>query len=137
MAVTADSVAVLYDQQILVGDGQDRPGDCLRAAMATLLQLDAARVPHFVEFADWMAAVRCYRDDLAFRWPGRPKPLFPVEDAAGEWVIGCGQSPRGHLHAVVLSASDGSMIHDPHPSRTGLIGPPAFIVLRRGGDSRG
>lgn len=121
---------LFYDQEFLVGDGSGRTGDCLRASVATLLQIDPVRVPHFSEFADWMGAVRCWRDDLAFRFRIRPETkLFPVEGVVGEWVVGCGRSPRGHLHAVVLSAVDGSLVHDPHPSRAGLIGPVGPIIL--------
>lgn len=32
-----------------------------------------------------------------------------------------GMSPRGFRHAVV--ARNGVMVHDPHPTRGGLIGP--------------
>lgn len=120
---------VLYDQEFLVDDGSGRTGDCLRASMATLLQIDPVRVPHFSEFADWMAAVRCWRDDLAFRFRYPDRLLFPAEGVIGKWVVGGGRSPRGHLHAVVLSAIDGALVHDPHPTRAGLIGDIHFIIV--------
>ena len=45
-------------------------------------------------------------------------------------VIACGQSPRGttkeHRHAVVWC---NEIIHDPHPSRDGLVGDPEFYTI--------
>ena len=37
------------DQTIFVGDPQ-RPGNCVAACVATLLDLPLDRVPHFIEF---------------------------------------------------------------------------------------
>lgn len=122
---------VLYDQEFTVGDGSGRTGDCLRAAIATLLQIPCDRVPHFGEFSDWVAAVQCFRDGLEFRWPQPSRPLFPAVDADGGMVVGCGRSPRGHMHAVLMSATDGMIVHDPHPSRDGLAGDVEYLILLR------
>jgi hypothetical protein len=121
---------VLYDQRILLGDPSGRPGDCLRAAVATVLQEDPDDVPHFAEAPDWIRAVLDWRPGL-FRFDYRriDGPIaFPADGAARPWVVGCGQSPRGVLHAVVLAADDGRLIHDPHPSRDGLSGPLQFVL---------
>lgn len=128
--MTGTATPTLYTQQYLVDDGSGRTGDCLRAAIATLLQEPPDRVPHFSEFADWIGGVRCYRDDLELRWRRPDKSLFPVAGADGPWVVGCGRSPRGHLHAVVVSATDGALVHDPHPSRAGLVGDIGIIIFK-------
>ena len=137
------STVVLHDQRILVGDPSGRPGDCLRAAVATMLQTDPDRVPHFLESVDWMGAVLAYRPDLQFRRRTdpvevmghliEPQPLFPACGSARPWVVGVGMSPRGVHHAVVLAARDGSLIHDPHPSRDGLSGPVEILIVSLSG----
>lgn len=119
----------LHDQEILVGDPSGRPGDCLRACVATLLQLPPARVPHLAEFDDWLSGLLAFREGLshfglqAGYWPPDMTTELP-------WVIGIGPSPRGVTHAVVLSATDGTLVHDPHPSRAGLTGHPTAIIRK-------
>lgn len=101
-------------------------GDCLRACIASLLELKASDVPHFtqqqIESAkldvwaivdDWLA-----QRGLALvivKISGAPEPQIP----RGVHYIGIGPSPRGMVqHAVIYS--DGAMVHDPHPSRAGI-----------------
>lgn len=125
MTGTRTTVA-LYDQEFTVGDGSGRMGDCLRACVATLLQIDPANVPNFVEHPDWLRQLLAFHDGaLTHEAP----PEFPA--GPGPWVIGCGPGPRGHAHAVILSAADGSLVHDPHPSRDGLAGRPTWILSRK------
>ena len=125
--MTGVSTVELYDQMWTVGDGSGRMGDCLRAAVATLLQIPPDRVPHFAESSDWLGALLAFRDGLHYftlqkgYWPPHMETALP-------WVIGCGRSPRGVMHAVILSAADGSLIHDPHPSRDGLSEPPTAVI---------
>lgn len=88
------------------------PGNCLQAAVASLLDLDLDDIPHFITHDDWLQ----YLVDWG-RWRGylvvaRP----PATVAAG---IAYGPSPRGVQHAVVWL--DGAIAWDPHPSRDGLL----------------
>lgn len=113
-------------------------GDCFRCCIASLLELSAARVPHFADY-DW--------DDTSGRWfvdlnkwlapRGVAYIELPVSDdgpeSVAKWLSGAtafgfdiyhiigGNSPRGVDHAVV--ARNGVIVHDPHPSRAGLVGP--------------
>ncbi|MFC1418582.1 hypothetical protein [Streptacidiphilus cavernicola] len=100
-------------QTILHGDPQGRQGNCLQAAVASLLDLPLDDVPHFVEADDWTA---CLVDWAAEQgWLARyARPDAPV--ALG---IACGPSPRGVHHAVVMR--DGVVVWDPHRSRDGLV----------------
>lgn len=101
-------------QTILDPDPGGRPGNCLQAAVASLLDLDLDEVPHFVEHRhDWM---RCLRYFAAWHgwdvWRRNPDRGVP-------FGIGTGKTVRGTHHAVVWR--DGAMAWDPHPSRAGLI----------------
>jgi len=109
-------------QTIMVGDGSELPGNCLQAAVASLLELDLDAVPHFALHADWLeqlvefATQRGYR--IVYRWPhkGAQEPEFGLI---------FGQSVRGVLHAVVIT---NGQIWDPHPSRDGLVSVANYVV---------
>ncbi|NUP39508.1 MAG: hypothetical protein HOY76_21475 [Streptomyces sp.] len=100
-------------QSILHGDPSGPPGDCLRAAVASLLELDIDVVPHFVEYDDWLERLRDFCLAHGYRPLQRP-PTTRVELGMA-W----GPSERGIRHAVVWV--DGAMAWDPHPSRAGLL----------------
>lgn len=111
-----------------MGDGSGRLGDCLRACVASQLDVDRAEVPHFVESTYWLKALGewLYPRGLSVRWVDPPR--FPVRFGQPE-VIGLGMSIRGVMHAVVLDAATGALVHDPHPSRDGLLAAPSALLV--------
>lgn len=132
----------LVDQAILHEVGGPRPGDCLRAAMATIMDRSLLEVPHFVETpgegAEWWAelvgfvrrvslgthTILCYDAD---EWPEGVNTL-------DYGVVLTGPSPRGDFHhAVVADPATLSIVHDPHPSRAGLLGKSQVYALVRKG----
>lgn len=124
------------DQAVLAcpvrNDGHDAtgtPGDCFRAALATLLGSDLHEVPHAVQYLSWWSVARrhvrrtrpgwdlgCWTD---VTWPlYRPDPDAYIPPLA----LATGPSPRGPFsHVVVVDATTGALAHDPHPSRAGLL----------------
>jgi len=113
-------------------------GDCFRAGIASLLELGASDVPHFME-ADWGKP-----KDGPFTWCKslhdwlKPRGLAYIQIAIDPTIHEQGWfknvEPDGfsvyHLiggmsarasHIVV--AKNGIMIHDPAPQKDGLIGP--------------
>lgn len=97
----------------------DPGGNCFSACVASLLELPLDEVPYFMEPEDWMGF---FTDWL------RPHGFSPicfkalVGDEAdrclpGYYILG-GKSSRGN-HAVVAKGS--KIVHDPHPSREGLL----------------
>lgn len=109
-------------QTITVGDGSGLPGNCLQAAVASLLELDLDEVPHFACYHDWLerlvefATGHGYR--IAYRWPqkGAKVPDFGLI---------FGQSVRGVPHAMVVCAGE---TWDPHPSRDGLVSVSNYVA---------
>lgn len=91
-------------------------GDCLRAALCSVLELKPGDVPHFAAGDQWLADLQDFlepRNLTAFL------VAIAVEDEPPVPRIRCGPSPRGDwLHAVAVY-SDGT-VHDPHPSRAGF-----------------
>lgn len=109
------------------GDGHDadgNPGDCLRACVASLLGEPYDTVPHFARHHSWWDYMR--------RWARARGGDFACLDATnvrdslintppGMLIIGSGPSPRGPFRHVVIVDLDLQLVHDPHPSRAGLI----------------
>lgn len=94
-------------------------GDCFRACVATLLEVDAATMPNFC--AAWPSDEWAKRTNeyLAERFG-----LVIVSLADRAWAphdllsITSGMGPRGHMHSTIYNG-DG-LVFDPHPSGAGL-----------------
>lgn len=101
-------------QTITIGDGSGRLGNCLQAAVASLLDLTLDQVPHFLECAageDWLDRLVSFGADRGYRVVYRSDPVA--------FGLAFGRSPRNASHAVVVL--DGEIVWDPHPSRDGLV----------------
>lgn len=110
-------------------------GNCVQACVASLLELPLEAVPHFLldengeldehrawkRMDTWLAG-RGLERKMFYLWPGWEKCMR----AQGFHLIG-GDGPRSRGHLVV--GCSGTMIHDPHPSRAGLVKPEEFWFL--------
>lgn len=114
-------------QRYLHDNPEGIPGDCLRAAVASLLGFDLDEVPHFLRFASptddtadpddlWWYAFHGFAATLVppHRWvetevdPRNPEiPERPC--------ILSGKSPRGDFNHAIAYFGDG-LWWDPHPS---------------------
>lgn len=128
---------ILHDQTIFGdparGDGHDaqgRPGDCWKACIATLLQIpDYDSVPHFVASGEsWWQETYEYvyhqTNKSLMKW--RDEKYIPTDQ---EMFVGVGPSPRGDFYHAVLVDRHGKLIHDPHPSRMGVVDVEEFYGL--------
>jgi hypothetical protein len=106
-------------------------GDCMRACIASLMDMPICLVPHFLRDAGGDAPDfwnRIYDFVEEHGWDFYPsQPAYLSRHATqmdGYHIIG-GPSPRGNdlLHAVV--GRHGKIVFDPHPSRAGLAGDPS------------
>ena len=125
------------DQEHLNDPATGTLGDCVRACIASVLDLPREEVPHFLLKPD---GTPCEAWWLQFHRWCRERGFFPVtvkwKDINGHYwwwdsdqcYIVFGQSPRGQFqHAVVYQ--DTKLLHDPHPSREGIVGDPDEILL--------
>ncbi|MCW8132656.1 MAG: hypothetical protein KIS92_20065 [Planctomycetota bacterium] len=120
--------------------GEGAVGNCYQCCLASILELPLAKVPHFYKFAP-----RAYTEDMIHAWlstQGLGKIGLDVAQLPSFKMgfIGDGPVPQGFCilsgpgprtkvqpdgteknikHAVVGLA--GRIIHDPHPSRAGLL----------------
>lgn len=103
----------------------DPEGNCLMAAVASILECDLSECPDLYEAEkedrNWWDVM------VAFL---RPRGYFPVwldPKQWGQesfivpkgWSIVSGDSERGVRHVVVTF--DGEVRHDPHPERSGIV----------------
>lgn len=106
-------VAVICVDQTIFGAPQ---GNCLAACVASLLGCSLADVCDFSEkgwldeLTAWLAPrglyAVCFKTETDWRPPGL-------------YILG-GKSPRGDfLHAVIARGT--TVVHDPHPSREGVL----------------
>lgn len=119
-------------------DGKDEaPGNCWQACVAAILDLPLAEVPDEAE--DWKPGMRPRQSWIPYqkrvhRWlfsrglvlieakTGSVCYAGPIELWKQTAVIMSGPSPRNPQvhHAVVAHGNE--IVHDPHPSRAGLVG---------------
>lgn len=112
------------------------PGNCIQAAVASVLELPLDAVPHFLLLGDYWQitltqflrargmSLRVWTDnaDWVAYWERLNVPAWPLSMAPGDQVvIKSGPSPRGDwLHAAVYRGDQ--LLHDPHPAGGGLAG---------------
>lgn len=125
-------------QTIFAGQHPGVPGDCLRTAVASLLDLPTEQVPHFALFGDkWRRALslwhrsqdkllRVYTDDEdeAAAWAAAALTYANSYRPAGQLLIAVGHSSNlpDTAHAVLWRGS--TLVHDVHPLQRGLASTP-------------
>lgn len=109
------------------------PGDCYRAALASLLCLPAEDVPHFGLYVSWWEETRRWLQargrDIAYAEPGDDLHAVWRDELPEVPVLVGGRSPRGDFGHVVVGLIDGTVLWDPHPSRAGLRTVDEFFLL--------
>lgn len=101
-------------------------GNCLQAALASILEVDLADVPNLADSPFWLEAIRFFAEDHNYVmsvFPDDP-PLRP-----NTYYVEWGLSPRGNQHAVVGYNSE--IVHDPHPDGGGLLRTEGYIAFRK------
>lgn len=117
-------------QTILADQIPGVPGNCLQAAVASLLDLDLDDVPHFITHDDWLRHLADWGRERGYLI------VYRQPDASVPMGIAYGPSVRGVHHAVVMV--DGAIVWDPHPARAGLLsvsGVFAFESLQEAADA--
>lgn len=102
-------------QDQFADESNPRKGNCVQAALASLLGLRLTEVPNFVfeHGGQWFGAFRAWLDSRGFD----VMRVDPRCTFTGYYLV-VGESPRGTIHMVVYR--DGVLHHDPHPSDGGL-----------------
>ena len=110
---------IMVDQKFTEKDR----GDCMRAVIASLFELELIQVPHFALFGnDWFQIYHCFLWSLGFEFNGTGYP--DKNNLAEQTRVNGGISasvPSRNLgpditHNVIVDL-DGTVIHDPHPKK--------------------
>lgn len=118
-------------------------GNCLRAAVASLLHKKLLEVPPFYpdenqqkEFIDYIESIGYIFDGCVYvkniyeleRHTADKLLLQQLKDHRGidGYFLVCGMSPRGVRHAVIYNHQ--GLAHDPHPSRDGVFPEYAYLI---------
>lgn len=93
-------------------------GNCVAACLASVTGAPIETFDHIINAYDWWSAFEESCKEYGF------SPLrMPVDDERPVILpgvhFGSGLSERGFRHMCVYS--NGTLIHDPHPSRAGLV----------------
>ena len=110
---------------------QLREDDCIRACVATILEIPIETIPNFMvedRVEMWIDELRQWLAPMGFS----AMCLFFLDETEEENTRGIlcgagGPGPRGKPHMVVWR--DGQMVWDPHPDGGGIIGEPEDFLL--------
>lgn len=109
-------------------------GNCFTAVTASLMHLPIEAVPNFVQedvnsggernwWYSWWEWVHAHGAHVALlRDETQPGSTYPLPEPGEPYTVS-GISPRDpRVHHIVIYV-DGTMVHDPHPDRTGIVTP--------------
>lgn len=89
-------------------------GNCMAASLASILELPLSDIPEFEDMeGDWWPNLMNWLESLGFyiiQWR--------EEVCLQGYYLCAGMSERGVNHQVVYK--NGKLVHDPHPSKTGI-----------------
>lgn len=127
------SVMKAVTQTIVNKAEADLPGDCLRATMASLLNLNILQVPHFMLYSygdekregfnphGWFNVqwwfLACFGYDLRGSWRVEKEDLKDLINFEG--FLECdvpSKSFPGSRHSVIIDL-EGKIVHDPNPNK--------------------
>ncbi len=97
----------------------DTRGNCEQCAVASLLGLSLNDVPNFIEVGDKTAESFWDSIDEFFENNGFWLAHLSKNHRPPVYYLASGPAERGVKHTVVMFKDE--LIHDPHPSRAGLI----------------
>ena len=122
-------------------------GNCFAACIASLLELPITEVPNVevffhMETGYWQDVMDTFLESKGYELasghqfqcfhfpdldiPDREKLMEELKD---QYYLVYGDSPRGVYHSTIWQ--NGVMVHDPHPSRDGILNLGDFKYLRK------
>lgn len=115
------TLAGFVDQTILHAEGE--VGNCFQAAIASVIGWPLDAVPHFALLGEdhWWDCAQAWLDQQGFLMEYQSDTFKEQSITPMPRCILSGPSPRGFSHAVVGDSATGGILHDPHPSRAGLV----------------
>lgn len=98
-------------------------GDCTRATIASIFELELEQVPHFRLYQDsnWFLVYYYFIYSLGYEYMGQHHPeksKLEFEDSINGYFDACVPSKtfKGGSHSVVID-TNGVVVHDPNPNK--------------------
>ena len=107
-----------YEQTLFYNKELNQRGDCLRACLSTLLQINPNTLPHFTRLSDYLEIEEIYFNYTGFYTIDNLDSLKDEKGINGLFIA-YGKSSRDCLHAIIIT-KEGKLFHDPHPSKEGI-----------------
>lgn len=115
---------------------QTTKGNCLAACIASLLELDIEKVPHFEDMdEEWLEELINFLDScgkllLILYNEEDFKEHFSIDKLEDLYYIAVGKSPRdlSIRHSVIFK--NGNLAHDPHYSGDSILTEEAFWAFK-------
>lgn len=119
---------IAVDQTMFYDKGE--VGNCVQAVTASILELKLEDVPHFVKdqpgsdwYETWENFMMTHRGKKPIMLiPPWEKPPIPIG-----YYLASGNSERNCKHIVIMY--EGNVVHDPHPSKVGLLDIEAVFIV--------
>lgn len=131
---------VLFDQMTFSDPKAGSYGDCMRACVATLLQVHPRNMPHPIDagaynqdFFDFLDEQFGITHHIRVFKTGRDMEDLPRVIIAGGITTRTDPETLRPAHAVLWDRTAHRLLHDPHPSRSGLTKIETFEWLERFG----
>lgn len=128
----------LFDQTVMSDAEKGTYGDCTRACIRTVAQQSMPSLPHPIDpkTGHWndeffLTLIREYGYTYNFNPYRKEKDwswLPPIIMAAGPTIR---TKKTGNTHLVVWNRESMSCVHDPHPTRVGLLKVTQYCWLER------
>lgn len=109
---------------LTIVDGEK--GDCLRASIASLFDIELQQVPHFMLFCDshieWETVLAGFIWSMGYNWTANGDPTESKAINTDQTVNGFTEAAvpsknfPGKMHSVVIDTR-GIVVHDPSPKR--------------------
>lgn len=116
------------DQLVLHDAEAGQQGDCMRAVLSSLLDIDINTVPNFAQLSSgpvkFYGLIDLFLEKYGYELLAYNTPDRMLREGLDVYHCISGVSPRDStlFHAVV--GLNGKVYFDPHPSRAGLAGDP-------------
>jgi hypothetical protein len=124
------------DQEFIHDPENGVIGDCMRACIASVFELNREDVPHFGAMPDetWLKDyVRwLHKHGWAIFTRHAVTDTHPeIQEDENPYYFAIGRTPRDPEVTHMVVCRDGKVVHDPHPSRAGLQSIEAFEIIFR------
>lgn len=115
-------------QLVMHDPANGQQGDCMRAVIASLLEMKIEDVPHFAQLGSgaykFYTLIDTFLEKHGYEADWGRSPIYYLKEGVDIYHLISGVSPRDPAVRHCVVGLNGAIHFDPHPSRAGLAGEP-------------